>query len=550
MKRPAEIQLNASWQPLALETINKTLGHDLIKLFPEINGIIGQTRDALSQAGFQVTGCSINELLKPLEQAAKKLTEQLKTCTDQETEKAGLNLQKIITATRERIRFLKDFFDFQVESNQNRRFYKQKFALAQRQEFTKKYPQYGDTEAKIKRNVTMAFDTNWRGLAAKMGFPLIADDRDLQEVRTKLTHEVWNIYNRKNGLPADNRKYQPGTKLPLFRENCYHIRYFASQYGGFDQAVEKIILQATAPNPATLPENNEILPEKTITALLELSMQLGRLPAKEEALKTIELPHGKTWEDVTKDVQSALQDEMVKTIKQFGQFLPYHLDPTDRYAYLRWEFFLLETKYFQKYGVKIYDLWLGKEKLESLTHHRFNVMEKRLKEAFLGPTNLRHMRQIPRLFRLTKEALAQIETMDNVSLRKFVEEEILEHPFPPAINSDADYMAKNIRAVLHFFANEGITISPTQSHFVLFREKNTQKSMDRLAEKAALFRRMPEIPVYMRQILYAQTQTPTEIIGRRIAIYQEKQAPPELYVHFLNQDAWKQVEAKAKTSDC
>ncbi|MBP7058242.1 hypothetical protein KBB06_02800, partial [Candidatus Gracilibacteria bacterium] len=160
MKRPAEIQLNASWQPLALETINKTLGHDLIKLFPEINGIIGQTRDALSQAGFQVTGCSINELLKPLEQAAKKLTEQLKTCTDQETEKAGLNLQKIITATRERIRFLKDFFDFQVESNQNRRFYKQKFALAQRQEFTKKYPQYGDTEAKIKRNVTMAFDTN------------------------------------------------------------------------------------------------------------------------------------------------------------------------------------------------------------------------------------------------------------------------------------------------------------------------------------------------------------------------------------------------------
>lgn len=54
----------------------------------------------------------------------------------------------------------------------------------------------------------------------------------------------------------------------------------------------------------------------------------------------------------------------------------------------------------------------------------------------------------------------------------------------------------------------------------------------------------------MRQILYAQTQTPTEIIGRRIAIYQEKQAPPELYVHFLNQDAWKQVEAKAKTSDC
>lgn len=517
MDKITEAGFAVSWNELARQAVDKTLKQPILLDFPEVTKLVGSVKAIVLNVG---VGHHIDDLFANVRTRVAEIVSLAELDPNGAKLMVAEQLVEIVNDLRRRLQFLKDYFDFQVENFKRRLERGDKFALIPSIKFMDAYPQYKTSEGTFKKRIGADFDSNYRGLAPRMGFPMIDDIHDLDDVRAKLITELWRIYNRDNGFEVSNRKYHAGTKLPRHACSVFLQEVFGAGYGSFTAAVDQIILGSVEEAEKT--EGIDQIDEAEVMRLLELSLKTGALPEEDKSK--------------LKATSVALESELKTVVGKLSVSVPSeNFDRVD--YYFNWRQLLIESKYFGKYGVKIYDIWLTREKLEMLTNHRVKEVEGRLKDLFIEGKRVRHMREMPLLFVVSMADFRAVESMDKDELIAYVEGNVLGHKLSPSLHPSGGGM----KEVLGVHAIEGITIRPVQSHLVL--PCRNKAALDLLVEKARFFREHPQIPLYMRQIIFSMNNTSVVEIKMRIAVFEHAGITPEWYVHFLHVRG---VEPRAK----
>lgn len=496
-----------SWKEVAIKRLDEVLEAEILQAFSQVKLILQQTRESLVAADEAI---AVDMIMRDVSLAVGEAVAEAELLPEHEHLREAKFLQDFIAKIRGDLQFLKDYFDFQFGNFEKRLASGQKFSLLPSNKFMEAYPDYKVGPVTFAKRMRSNHGGSYKKLAVKMGFPVVLNSKDLASLKISLVNELWRVYNLKNGLGLDNRTYQSGSKLPRFDETIYIMPYFEATYGSFTEAVGSVILRAGQKSESNVEiENKEVLEEGQLHYLLRTSLKIGAVPDP----KMIEA------------VSSVLVRDLEDAIARLSVHIPNKEGRGGHYAF-NWRQFLIESEYFGEYGVKIYDIWLGHERLDLLTNHQSKMLEKRLKDLFLGKAKLRYMREMPALVEVDRDV--DFDNMSAAELKKYIEDHVMNHAFASGVRVSAVVM----REILKCYVREGVSIPAVQTHFVLYSRAKVH--LELLIAKARFFRENPAIPLYMRQILFAANKTDLAEIGRRIDSFISAGIAEKWYVHFLH----------------
>lgn len=218
--------LHADWQPLALPVVDELLSDERMqeKEVDTLRHIVEETREQLSKR-------SLRE------------RDALKKRLDSWAENPSIEpIRTVVQTAIEKLYFLEALYRFQVEAYEADDKTNARFALQPPSTFIRdRYDRKRVSAPRLRDD----FGYSYRELAAAMNFPVISNPDNKVELRTKLAEDLWRIYNTKNKLPPENRKYQPDTELPRLHESFYGQYYFDKAYDGFIPALKEVLQKST-----------------------------------------------------------------------------------------------------------------------------------------------------------------------------------------------------------------------------------------------------------------------------------------------------------------
>jgi hypothetical protein len=519
-----------SWVPVAQERIDR----EITSLPEPLRATLTITRERLQAISTETT---LTQEFTTWDQAVATIREAALISPDPEKESHSTAIQDNLTLIQRDLHFLLTLYHFQCQHWETRQEEKiHHFAPGPFKAFLQQNPQFGPhINSTTARDVLESIGHNYHRIIHRMGFPFIADYNDKEPLQVELTEELWHLYNKKNNLPTDNRVYQTGTKLPLLQESAYPLKSFRKAFGDFRTAIHEIIestilTESGRKGPICVP------PPETIHHVLKKSLAVGRIPKKRE------VGYRENWQAAKNGICSVLEKELFEAARLMSTTVPRTNNPQNSVLANNWRQLFLTTEYFREYGAQIYDLWIPRKRLEKILDTPLKQVRTYLQRIFLhSPAAFAHMRQAPPLFEMPHSA-EHFEDMDKPELTAYAETHILGKPIP----SHTKHTTPHLRGTIQTFAREGISITPNQSQLIAMNSQSHQ-SLKRLCDKAKFFRANPDIPIYMRQILYAQIQTTTANIQERVKLFEDAGAPRELYVHFLHIGAKLGIQKASRT---
>lgn len=512
MYKTLDHSFEMSWSEQALQIVDETMESQAVQEFPQLVAMLSEVREKI--LNFDVNH-NVESLFSSVNSEIEKIVSGVRVSVNVEDRLKSHELLGCIENMRRKLGFLQDYFNFQAENFERRFEGGEKFAILPSEDFMKRYPQYEVGSITFRKRLKGDYGTSFKGLADRMGFPVIIDSKNMVEAKAKIAFDLWRVYNKKNGFPLGNRSYEAGTQLPKSEEVVIQQPYFDSVYGGFSQAVKEEILGSKVDKN----DGVEKLDQKEVDRLLKLSLKLGCVP-----------------DDINESLRAAvvyeLESDLRSSIDRLTVYFPQEFNGVMRKKpSFNWRQLLVDSKYLGQYGVKIYEMWLSEEKLEALTNHSTKLLEKRLKDLFFDPPKLAHMRNMPALFEMDREDVPSFDEMNKSQLMAYIEEKVLGHAFFPSANPTRDGM----RAVLRIFAENGISVAPSPGHFISYGQlEYAERIINGMVEKVKFFAKYPEIPLYMRQVLLAKVKTPVEELEATVAFFEAQEIEPRWYVHFLH----------------
>ncbi len=510
-----------SWARLGTESCDRTIQHDRLKKFPQLQQRLVEMKTRILNAS-DLSAESEN-ITKDLRESTSDFVMSIRTHPDSALVEASPEASKAIDELFLAVEFLKDFFALQVHRLKERLEAKKQYAPLPESDFLKAHPQYERGQV-FSRWILQHFHRSSRQLSAEMGFPVIQDYQDEREVKAKVRVELLRIYNERNGYSPENVTYKPGSELPQIKDFLYPDRALAC-FGGFRGAVRAVILQGeNVLEDHSKPSTVEMVPEE-LARILELSMTLGRKPTSEEAgLDNFEGSMAAVKCALIKDLQDGIQKATVSM--QSNQ-----KNPDQRYQRFRWKFLFLACPLFATYGVRVFDFFLDAQDFDRVLSHSNRGVEQKLRQVFLGKKKLSAMRNAPRLFRITDREIDDLEAMPQEEAIARIETTIIRRKF----FASARLWVRPMARVLRIYVDQGITVPPGVTHLLHGSQSRIQRMLHLLAEKAAYFRSHPKIPLYMRQILFGMTKTTVSNIEERAAVYADAGNDEQHFCHFLHE---------------
>ncbi len=239
MYKTVDANFEMSCGEQALQIVDKVAASTEVQKFPAIVAVFSKVRDRI----LNINGnFNIDFILSGVSGAIDKVLESLRLSADDELRMMASSVAEKVVEVRRKLTFLKDIFDDQFKNFKVRYDAGEKFAYLEATLFMFRNPQYSVHPITFNKRIRESFDSGFDELVRDMGFPLIVDLKDIQDVKMRISADLWRVYNKKNGFSHVNREYKPDSNLPVFREVIHYSRGFIACYGSFSNAVKEIIL--------------------------------------------------------------------------------------------------------------------------------------------------------------------------------------------------------------------------------------------------------------------------------------------------------------------
>lgn len=363
-------EFTCDWRPLAQKELVKLQEHELLQGSPEVRELIEMTRGGIrGVAPIQPMGV----LLEELKCANETLLRSRLSSPDPENFTVAREIQKLFHQTINRILLLEALFHFQLNHFETRFTTGGQIGLGTKSSFEASLPPH----VHAKQHWEYDFGMSVRGLVAEMGFPVIVDTRDKDEIRDKVAQELWRAYNNKNGLPGENRTYRPDTTLPTTKDIIYFQKDYTTGFGTFEEALRQVFSLQTESQ-----EKEEALEPEQAQAILSASVKAGR---------KIEID-----EKVEKSLKTTIIKDILKVVERYAVGYANEDRADVSSQVFNWRFILWASQFFREFGLEIYYIWLSHSELEQLTQHENKYVSKQLRMLFIERRCVPHLTEVPK----------------------------------------------------------------------------------------------------------------------------------------------------------